>query len=43
MIGALGVLLGIAKIKTRSLYIPLAMHSLNNLIAMVVTSMYIDY
>lgn len=43
MIGTLGVLLGIAKIKTRSLYIPLAMHSLNNLIAMVVTSMYIDY
>lgn len=33
MIGLLGVLLGIAKIKTRSLYITLAMHSLLNLIA----------
>jgi len=33
MIGVLGVLLGIAKLKTRSLYITLAMHSLHNLIA----------
>lgn len=37
MIGTLGVLLGIAKVKTRSLYIPIAMHSFNNLIAMVAT------
>lgn len=40
MIGFLGVLLGIAKIKTRSLYITLAMHSLLNLIAMVQVSVY---
>lgn len=33
MIGMLGILLGIAKLKTRSLYITLAMHSLHNLIA----------
>ena len=39
MIGTLGVLLGIAKVKTRSLYIPIAMHSFNNLIAMVATSL----
>ncbi|PZD72342.1 hypothetical protein C1752_03929 [Acaryochloris thomasi RCC1774] len=30
-----GLLLGIAQLKTRSLYLPLAMHSLNNLIAFV--------
>ena len=35
MIGLLGVLLGIAKIKTRSLYIPLALHVSLNLLAMV--------
>jgi CAAX protease family protein len=40
MIGLLGVLLGIAKIKTRSLYITLAIHSLLNLIAMVQVSLY---
>jgi len=40
MIGLLGVLLGIAKIKTRSLYTTLAIHSLLNLIAMVQVSAY---
>jgi CAAX protease family protein len=38
LIGTLGVLLGIAKVKTRSLYIPIAMHSMNNLLATVETS-----
>lgn len=42
MIGLLGVLMGIAKIKTRSLYITLAMHSLLNLIATVETSIYLN-
>jgi uncharacterized protein len=30
-----GLLLGVAQIKTRSIYVPLAMHSLNNLLAFV--------
>jgi membrane protease YdiL (CAAX protease family) len=42
MIGTLGVLLGIAKLKTRSLYIPIAMHSFNNLMAMLATSLYLN-
>jgi membrane protease YdiL (CAAX protease family) len=42
MIGTLGVLLGIAKIKTRSLYIPIVMHSFNNLIAMVATALLLN-
>lgn len=37
----LGLLLGAAKIKTQSLYIPLAMHSLNNLTAMVMLALYL--
>ena len=39
IIGTLGILLGIAKVKTRSLYIPIAMHSFNNFIATVATSL----
>ena len=42
MIGTLGILFGIAKLKTRSLYIPIAMHSFNNLLAVVVTSHHLD-
>jgi membrane protease YdiL (CAAX protease family) len=42
MIGTLGILLGVAKVKTRSLYIPIAMHSFNNLIATVATSLSLD-
>ena len=42
MIGTFGVLLGVAKIKTRSLYIPIVMHSFNNLLAMAVTSFYLN-
>ncbi len=42
IIGTLGILLGIAKVKTRSLYIPIAMHSFNNLIATVATSLSLD-
>ena len=40
MIGLLGVLLGVAKLKTRSLYITLAIHSILNLTAMVQVSIY---
>ena len=42
IIGTLGILLGIAKLKTRSLYIPIAMHTFNNLLAMGVTSLYLN-
>lgn len=42
IIGTLGILLGIAKLKTRSLYIPIAMHAFNNLLAMGVTTLYIN-
>jgi membrane protease YdiL (CAAX protease family) len=42
VIGTLGILLGIAKLKTRSLYIPIAMHAFNNLLAMGVTTLYIN-
>ena len=42
IIGTLGILLGIAKVKTRSLYIPIAMHSFNNLIATVAISLSLD-
>jgi membrane protease YdiL (CAAX protease family) len=40
IIATLGILLGIAKLKTRSLYIPIAMHTFNNLLAMGVPSLY---
>ena len=42
IIGTLGILLGIAKLKTRSLYIPIAMHTFNNLLAMLATSLYLN-
>lgn len=42
MIGLLGVLLGIAKLKTRSLYVVIAMHSLNNLVATIQVSLYLN-
>jgi membrane protease YdiL (CAAX protease family) len=42
VIGTLGILLGIAKLKTRSLYIPIAMHTFNNLLAMGLTTLYLD-
>ena len=42
IIGTLGIMLGIAKVKTRSLYIPIAMHSFNNLIATVAISLSLD-
>ena len=42
MIGLLGILFGIAKLKTRSLYITFAMHAMLNLIATVQTAAYVS-
>ena len=37
----LGVMLGIAKLHSRSIYVPIAMHSLTNLLAMIETAVHI--
>jgi len=42
MIGVLGIMLGIAKIKTRSLYVTFAMHSLSNLIATLEVAIFVN-
>ena len=39
VIFGLGLLLGTARVRTRSIYVPIAMHGLNNLIAFLVTVM----
>lgn len=38
----LGLLFGAAKIRTQSLYIPLALHSINNLVSMVMLALFLE-
>ena len=42
MIGVLGVILGVAKLKTRSLYVTFAMHSLANVIVIVQVAVFVN-
>ena len=39
----LGLLLGIARLKSNSIYVPIAMHSLNNLVATIQTAIYVKF
>ena len=41
MLGLFGILLGFAKVKTRSLYVPFAMHAFLNLVAMAQLTMWL--
>ncbi|MEB3826727.1 CPBP family intramembrane glutamic endopeptidase [Phormidium sp. CCY1219] len=43
IIAIFGLILGYARLKTQSIYVPIAMHGLNNLIALIETAIYLQF